>query len=707
MSDNSVRGIDVLFDPSVIAMVGASRNPRSFSAIMAERLWAARSDITLHLVNPGVDTIMGRATVGSVGDISDDVDVALIVLPAGRSLDALSECVRRGVPGVIMYAALPSGYAQFNDEVRRIIRGSDTRVLGPNTLGLCNLYNCASLTYGNLPDQPDGPGDLGVAVIGHSGAVLQGIAMHAAELGCGVGYLVSLGNESDLTFEDFLAYFIERPDIKVVAAYLEQIHDPQRFISLAERARVKGTEIVILRAGVSVTAQAIASSHTGAIVGAIDQEAAFMTELGVHLVRSTREAAVVASAVRAGASRTGGLAVLATSGGYATIIADIASSAGIDLPPLEAETKTEISSALAATQIVNAEVTNPLDLGVAGAQDRALFDRTVELLLGQDSVGGLLLLTTAARTEPAEYVVSQGQRCGKPVVLMTYLRDHAGLREIARRGVPVFASEDEALLGLAAIFRFAGDLLTPTFRTLVGGFDVDRDWLRIPAAVLDEPGEAGVKGWLSAAGLSSPLGIVVQSREEAVQAMNNLSRPVVLKVVDTRIVHKTEVGGVWTGIADTAELATAWSGMHERLAAHDIADPAAFLLEEQIDSAGFEWLVGVKNDFAFGPLVIFGAGGIVAEAMPDPVMVPAPLDVERAVRALRSFPAWCLLERRGAVDASATQLMAEFLVKVAALAWANRDRLSELDLNPVVLAAGRPVVLDAHLVVRAAPAYRC
>lgn len=206
-----------------MAIIGASRNPRSFSAIMAERLRRDRADVALHLINPGAAAIPGASAVASLAEVSGEVDVALVVLPAVGSLAALCDCVDQGIPAVVLFAALQDGYAGFNNEVRRIIQGSRTRVLGPNCLGSANLYNGTSLTYGYLPGQPDGPGDAALAVIGHSGAVLQGIAMSAAELGCGVGYLVSLGNESDLAVVDFVAYFTDRPEIKVIVAYLEQL----------------------------------------------------------------------------------------------------------------------------------------------------------------------------------------------------------------------------------------------------------------------------------------------------------------------------------------------------------------------------------------------------------------------------------------------------------------------------------------------------
>jgi acetate---CoA ligase (ADP-forming) len=670
---------------------------------MSARLRSQRGDVTLHLVNPDAATVLGAPAVGSLGDVTGEVDVALVVLPARASLAALSDCVDRGIPGVVLYAALQDRYADFNDEVQRIVCGSRTRVLGPNCLGLANLFNGTSLTYGHLPGQADGPGDTALAVIGHSGAVLQGIAMHAAELGCGVGYLVSLGNESDLAVVDFLAYFVGCPEIKVIVVYLEQLRHPHRFVAVAEKLRELGKELVVLRTGASATGRQLAASHTGAIVGEIDHEAAFMAELGVHLVASTHQAAVVASAVRARAIRPGGAAVVATSGGYATIIADLAAAEQVGLPGLDSCVKAELSAALSATRVVNPDVTNPLDLGVAGAEDRELFQRSISSLLGQESVASLLLLTTGTRPDAAEFAVAEGARSGKPVVVATYLRDQADLASLARRGVPVFPSEDEAVLGMAAILRFVGRPPTPRFRAIAAAREAEWELMRMPARLRDHPTEAEAKSWLSALGVPTPRGCLVRTHDEARQAMAGLGRPIVLKVADVRVMHKTDSGGVSMGIADPEELSAAWSAMHTRLAAAGIPDPAAFLIEEQASWSGPEWLVGVRNDFALGPLLVLGIGGVAAEAMPSPVAFPAPLDLERGTCLLSSLPAWPLLVRRQVIAAEATAQMARFLVTIGGVAWANRDCLAELDLNPVVLAAAGPVALDARLVVRAGP----
>ena len=667
---------------------------------MAARL-RQRGDIALHLVNPGAATVLGAPAVASIGDITGEVDVALVVLPARASLAALSECVNRGIPGVVLYAALQDGYADFNDQVRRIVQGSQTRVLGPNCIGVANLYNGTSLTYGYLPDQPDGPGSSAVAVVGHSGAVLQGIAMHAAELGCGIGYLAGLGNESDLAVADFIAYFAGCSQIKVVVAYLEQIRYPHRFAAVASRLRDLGQELVVLRTGVSETGREVAGSHTGAVVGEIAHEAAFLAELGVHVVASTHQAAVVASAVRARAVRPGGAAVLATSGGYAAVIADLAAAAGVRLPRLDPDVKSQLGTALSATGVVNPDVTNPLDLGVAGADDKELFERSVSLLLAQESVASLLLLTTGSRLDAAEFAAAEGARSGKPVVVATYLRDRqawpawrgAGCRSSPPRTRPCWGWRRSCV---------SGQPPSPRFRAIAAAREEEWERLRMPARLRDHPTEVEVKSWLAELGVPIPPGFGVRTLDEARHALADLGPPVVLKVADPRVPHKTDSGGVRTGITDDAGLSAAWSAMGTRLADAGIPDPAAFLVEQQASWSGLEWLVGVRNDFAFGPLVVVGAGGVAAEAMSSPVTAPAPWDLDRSTCLLHALPAWQLLIRRQLITAEATARMAQFLVTVAGVAWANRDCLQELDLNPVVLAASGPLVLDAHLVVRAA-----
>lgn len=694
-NEGSYRSIELLFNPRSVAIVGASKNPASFSTIVAQRLAERRGDIAVYPINPNASVILDRPTVPSIDDLDAEVDVALIFVASHRSLAALSDCVRAGIRSVVLYAAVQHDYRAFNKEALDRIRGTATRVLGPNSLGLANIGNGALLTYGYLPEPPVGHGQ-GLAVVGHSGAVLQGIALHAAELGCGVEYLASLGNEADLGLEDFMAYFLERDNVKVIVCYLEQIRDPQAFILLAKHARALGKKIVVLRAGSTEAGREVASSHTGAIVGSAEHELAFMAELGVHLVHSTREAAVVASALRVDVRHGGGLAALTTSGGFGTIIADLAGAGGIELAPLDRKTKEELGAALQATSVVNPDITNPIDLGVAGAQDRNLFKRTVELLLTQPSVAALLVQTPASRRDAAEFVVEEGRRCDKPVVLTTYLRDQADFHDIASGGVPVFGSEDEAVLAVGAILRYADDP-KPGDPSELETSVRSPDPRRIPNSVLQNPIEPELKHWLSDNGLDTPNGHTVHSRVEAMRAIEDLRPPVVLKVIAPGVAHKTDVGGVELGITNASEMATAWSRIGERLGHHRVESPSAFLVEEQIGPSTSEWLVGIRNDFGFGPVVVFGFGGLLAEAFPQPLIFPVPLDDIRTRQALGAYQPWQLLQRRNVISSEATHLMSELLVTVGELALANWDFVRELDLNPVVIAEGRPVVLDAHL----------
>lgn len=693
--EGSSRSIELLFDPRSVAIIGASKNPASFSTIVAQRLADHRGDIDVYPINPNASAIFGRPTFPSVESLEGAADVALIFVASHRSLAALSDCVSAGIRSVVLYAAVQHDYRAFNKEAQDLIRGSATRVLGPNSLGLANIRNRVVLTYGYLPEPPEGEGP-GLAVIGHSGAVLQGIALSAAELGCNVEYLVSLGNESDLGLEDFMAYFLERNNVNVVVCYLEQIRHPQDFISLAKHARLLGKKLVVLRAGSTEAGREVASSHTGAIVGSTEHELAFMTELEVHLVHSAHEAAVVASALRVESRHTGGLAAVTTSGGFGTIIADLAGAGGIALAPLDRKIKEEIGTTLQATGVVNPDITNPIDLGVAGAQDRNLFKRTVELLLTQPSVAALLVQTPASRRDAAEFVVEEGRRCGKPVVLTTYLRDQADFRDLASTGVPIFGSEDEAMLAVGAILRFAGERKSHDSNELHTAYE-PTDRRRIPDSVLQDPTEAELKRWLSENGLATPSGHIVHSLDGAIHAIEDLRPPLVLKIIAPGVAHKTDVGGVELGITNASEMADAWSRICERLDHHRIASPSEFLVEEQIDRSTSEWLVGIRNDFGFGPVVVFGLGGLLAEAFRHPLILPAPLDDERTRSALSEFQPWQLLERRNVVSSEARHQMSELLVTVGKLAWANRDRVRELDLNPVVIPQGRPVVLDAHL----------
>jgi acyl-CoA synthetase (NDP forming) len=268
-------------------------------------------------------------------------------------------------------------------------------------------------------------------------------------------------------------------------------------------------------------------------------------------------------------------------------------------------------------------------------------------------------------------------------------------------GVPVFTSDAECVRGLRAMVEFARPELRPRFRFAADALELAGADDQVPAYVAaGDATEVATKKWLSSLGVGIPKGDVVTTIEEGITASARLGFPVVLKISDTRVLHKTEVGGVATGILSPRDLARAWRVMVERMSKSGVHGAAAFLIEEQVYGDGGEWIVGVRNDFGFGPTVTVGRGGVDAEAVRDFAVAPAPVDVGFARVMVESLRSWRLVVARGLISPDAANPLAELISAVSGIAWRGRTWLGEMDLNPVVLRDGHAFALDARVVLR-------
>jgi acetyltransferase len=696
----SVPDLDPLFDPDSVAVVGAS--PDSFySGNLVENLLGYGFDGTLYPVNPGRDEVWNRECYDDIGDVPEIVDLAVVSVPREYVVDVVAAAGERGVPTALV---LTAGFAEADDagvelESRLADAATETgiRVVGPNCIGVMAARG-ATLTS-TCSREPE-PGRIGL--VSQSGALaFTTFFERAADRDLHFSHIVSTGNEADLTLTDYVASLAERDTVDVICTYVEGIDDPERFMRVAERATREGTPVLTVKVGRSDLAEAATLSHTGSLTGSDDAWRAAFEQTGVQRVPDIPDLLSRASAHTAYDSPDGSrVCIASTSGGLASLLADMAGERDLALPDIDGETERRLLDI--EELLAYGGFTNPADIRGYGAEvlpeiaDAVLSDDAFDAyvfaigLPGTDERAEAIaadLETIVTAAEDPVYVLWTGRKePDDPTTTPPYAR--------LRRSVPVYEDPSRCLDAVASTTRYAAD------RERIA----DRPQRRDLAAVLDPPAldlpSGRVLTWAETEPLLDAFDVpVVRTRlatdtEEAVAAADAVGYPVVLKIDSPALPHRTDVGAVRLALESPAAVREAYRDVMDAALAHADAADLAGVLVQPMAGDGVEAIVGVAPGDVFDSLVTVGPGGVLVGAMDDSTTLVPPFsrgDARRAVE--RTALAELLTDRRGDEPLSAGGLV-DLLVNVGELA-ASVAAVAELDLNPVVVTEGGPVAVDA------------
>lgn len=666
------RPLAPLFRPASIAVVGASADPGKAGHAMLRALRAFPGP--LHAVNPRArGTVLGRPVVGSVRDVPG-TDLAVLVVPPDAVPGVLADAAVAGVRAAVVCAggfaeAGPEG-ARLQDRALGVAREAGIRLLGPNTSGFMNPVDRTTANF--MPAVADlAPGT--VAVVAQSGGVNLAVSFLLARAGVGLRLGAGLGNAADVDFADVLGFVAEDPGTTAVGLHVEGVADGRRLVAAVRRV-VERAPVVAYCVGRS-DVSAFARSHTGAMTGSWALTRAALRQAGAVVVDSLEEMVValtVLSRVRLAPAERVGVGVVTGQAGPGLVVADALGARGVALPPLAPATRERLAGLLPPLTFQE----NPVDTGRPGPT----FPEVVEAVGADPAVDvvGVYALDEPGALDPADAVRGLAGRVvvagGGPEEALAAHR-----AALARLGVPLLSSPGELAAGLAAVAddaraRAVRDAPPPPAPGRRVGRTLDED-------------EA--KALLEAYGLRAPRRRAAADRAAAHAALDELGAPVVVKVLDARVVHKTDVGGVHVGVHDHAALDAALDAID----AIPGGPGGRRYLVEELAPAGTELLVGALRDPVHGPVVLLAPGGVAAELAADPVLRLAPLSAERAAEMARALPAAVLAGFRGAppVDPDA---LAGVLRAVGDLVCDHAD-LAEVDLNPVRWTRDGPVVLDA------------
>jgi acyl-CoA synthetase (NDP forming) len=694
-----MKQLDALLNPKSVAVIGASADPTKTSGRPVSYLIKHGFSGAIYPVNPKAAEIQGLTCYADVEALPEAPDVGLVLLNAKRSVAAVRSLAKLGCKAAVVLA---SGFAEAGEDGQDLQAelkeaAGSMRILGPNTIGLVNLSAGIPLSASGALEVSDLPAGH-VAVVSQSGGILGALLSRAAGRGIGLSSLISTSNEVDLEVSDFIDYLVDDENTKVIALYLESIRNPQRFREVAIRARDAGKPLVVFKIGRSEAGANAASSHTGALAGEDHVYDAFFRELGVIRVNTFDEFLDIPAVLVAGRKLAGRrVAVLTSTGGAGTLIADSLGVTDFDTPAPDIDTAEKLRALQGDTP--TALDRNPIDVTLAGLQPD-LLRQAIRILLESDSYDALVVIIGSSGLAMPDLVVSAIQDClsvnDKPV--LAYVSPYAPdtLKRLNSGGIPGFSSPESCSAVLEALY-FTGQPLLSSASAAPGVQLPNLD--NLPGGSLDE---ASAKTLFSQAGIKVPQSKVVTTREEAVQAARELGEPVVLKIMDAKLLHKSDIGGVALFLnADT--IGERFDKMIADVESHIGRCPDQFLVEAMI-AGGHELILGANRD-ALGTALLLGAGGVTAELFKDTALCMLPetgaLTLDQARAMMQKLTTWPLLDGyRGSVHRD-TEALAQAIVNFSALIIALGDRVVTSEINPLfVLPEGQGVVAaDAVLVL--------
>jgi len=688
--------LDHLLSPSSVAVVGASDNPSRIGGRPLNYFLNKGFEGDIYPVNPNRDTVQGARAWPSLSDVPGDVDFVLIAVPAPAVNDVIREAVAKNAKTVMIFS---SGFAEasaegaaWQDEMSGIIAGTQTRIVGPNSLGLFNhrlrFYPTftASLEYASPID-----GNIGLA--SQSGAYGSHMYFVARRKGLGVRYWVTTGNECDVHTAEVIRSMAEADDIHTIIAYAESIKNGEAMIEALEVARAASKPVVIMKVGHSAVGAHAAASHTASLAGEDAIYDMILREGGAYRAHSTEEILDVAAAARPRifpAGRNVGLVTI--SGGAGVLMADAAEECGLEVGAMPQAAQKHLKEL-----VPFAAPRNPVDVTAQFFNDLSLIDKFTGLMLDEGGYDGLVGFWTSVAGNPSlsDELIERvsGAMDGREGVL--FIQCLIAGQEIVDKyeeaGFPCFEDPSRAVRAMAAMMFF-GAAFARGRRALpeIPAFDP------LPGGAI---GEHDAKAILARAGLPMVEDVLVKNSIEAHEAVMALHGPAAMKIASADIVHKTEAGGVALHVGE--DLAAQTYNQLTANATHYDADAHIDgVLVSPMVNGGVEMILGAKIDPVFGPVVMAGLGGVFTEVFGDVAFRRAPVSIDGAAEMLGELKGMAMLKGARGNPPADIDALAAAISRLSVFAAAHAGEIESVEMNPVRAMPDGVLALDALIAKR-------
>ncbi len=682
-------GLDAIFRPRSIAVIGASRDRTAIGREILHNLIEYGFTGTVFPVNPKVSTVHSSKAYPDVESIPDPVDLAIVVVPSVKVEEVVDQCGRKGVKGIVVISAgfKEVGGEGIEREARLLskVRGYGMRMIGPNCMGVVNTDPEVRMnaTFAKaMPAAGDTKGKIGF--ISQSGALGEAILASARDMNLGISMFASTGNKADISGNDLLEYWENDPAVSVILMYLESFGNPSKFTQIARRLTRK-KPVLAVKAGRSASGARAATTHTGSMAGLDVAVESLLDQCGVIRATSIEEMFVFARTLSKQPVPAGPrVGIVTNAGGPGILAADACEQLGLSLPNLTP------GSLDALRKVLPPEGTpaNPIDLIASAGPER--YEPAVRIALEDPGVDSLLVIFVSPimidAHAVARAIVAGSRGTGKPVVscFMGKIGWEEGIRVLEGEGIPVYQFPELAIEGLAAAVRYREIRDQKEGRPV--RFDVDS---RKASSIIQASGGSSLRfqeaiDVLAAYGIPFAPSRVVTTQAEAIAFGLEVGYPIVLKGDLEGGAHKTEKKVVRLDLRNGDEAGTAFTDLRGALAS---LEPGARIIAQKMIKSGREVIFGVFHDPQFGPLAMFGLGGIYVEVLKDISFKVMPLldrDASEMVRSIRGYP---LLEGVRGEPPADTARLEETLLRLSQLIE-EQGAIDSLDINPFIAGTG-------------------
>ncbi|MEF7617418.1 acetate--CoA ligase family protein [Aquincola sp. MAHUQ-54] len=684
--------LDPVFNPASIAVVGASADPRKIGGRPIAYMQRSGFSRPLYPINPRQREIQGLQAYPSLRDVGRPVDQVIVAVAGEHVPAAVEEAVAQQARSIIVFS---SGFAEMGDEGRRVqdqiaarCREAGIPLVGPNCIGVFSARQAMYATFMTaLEHELFEPGSVGIAT--QSGAIGSYLYGLAGDRGVRFSQFIATGNEAAVDVADCIDWMAQDDATSVVMAYLEGCRDGERLYRALRRAQAARKPVILMKVGRSAQGAAAAASHTGSLAGADAVYDAILRETNAWRADSLEEMVDVAYACSTSVLPRGPrLGVITPSGGVGVIAADEAARAGLTLPVLPPQTQQAIRDI-----IPFASGVNPVDTTAQTVGDRSLYTRILDIVFRHEGFDSVLSFNASMGRSEAEFAKVRSalyelRRAHPQTVVALSMRATPEIAaELGREGILYFADPSRATATIGALARIAAGFDRPAEAAVAM-----QAAQPLPEGVLDE---ATARRLLEGAGVPFVGQAIARSADEAAAAAEACGYPVVLKVLSPDIAHKSDVGGVLLGLKDAAAVRAGWSSMMDKVRT---ACPAARLegaIVSPMVAGGVETVMGAVRDPVFGPMVMFGLGGVFVEVFQDVTFRRAPVSLQTAREMIQEVQGLPLLTGARGKPKADLGTLAQALVDLSRFAVAHRDEVASVEINPFIALPEGGVAVDA------------
>lgn len=679
------------FKPKSIAVIGASNKKGSIGNSIIKNFSDTDFKGNVYAINPKYSEVEGFLSFKSLDEIPDTVDVVLIAVPANIVEKAVLESINNNVKYIVIFS---SGFAELGEDglerqnkILAQCKEKGIRVVGPNTMGTYDVKNQLLYSFMQHNQIPYLIGDTGI--ISQSGATGGTILAYVSDEDIGVTYMLTTGNQPDINTVDFLEYLVEDESTNQIAMYMEGTPDGSKFMKVAEKALQMHKPVVIMKGGRSKAGMKAAISHTASMAGSYEIFKTVAEQYGITIVEQMEEIVDVIKAFRSKKIPRGkNVAIVVTSGAAGIILADKISELGLTMADLTTETQNKLMEVVPDY----CSLVNPVDIGATPTTIKGLYKHCMETLVKAKEVDILIVqmpIFDKVGLKMIQEIKEVNQQTDKPIIVcLSAAEKKSGdlRRSLNRVNVPAYSSFESAAVAVYQLVEYEDKFNEnkKKSRDELSQFKVSKKvFENTEGSVVQEP---DVKEILKKNGINIPRGAVAKERSQIQKVVEDLKYPLVAKVVSSDITHKSDVGGVIFPIGNAEELLESYDIIMDNISKNEpTAKIDGILIEELVDGPFLEVFVGVKNDPEFGPILLFGLGGIYVEVFKDLSQRVAPIsktEATKMIKELKSYPIFTGVRKGVSYD---IESLADAISRISKLVGVFGDSWTELEINPLIV----------------------